>query len=97
MTDESEDTGKQRSTFLAFDSSSSDTTVAVNEIWKDEQGLQEYTVLLVDDLTGNCLNAANRGEAQDITLSVNKSVAGFCRDINALPVKLTSDPVFEGT
>jgi hypothetical protein len=79
-----------------LESSSSDTFAAVNEIWKNEHGLQEYSVLLVDVLTSDCLNTANRGGAQDITLSLNKSVAGFCTDINALPVKLMSDPASAG-
>ena len=97
VTDESEDTGKQRSTFLAFESSSSDTTVAANDMRKDGHGLQEYTVLLLEEPAACVMKAANRGEAHDITLFVNESVAGFCRDINAPPVKLMSDPVFEGT
>ena len=60
MTDESEDTGKQRSTFLAFESSSSDTTVAVNDMRKDGHGLQEYTVLLVEHDVAMVMDTCDR-------------------------------------
>ena len=53
------DTGKQRSTFLAFESCSSDTSVAANATSNSWQGLQEYSVMLVDDAIGCCLKAAN--------------------------------------
>ncbi len=55
------DAGKHRSTFLAFESFSSDTTVAANEIWKGGHGLHEYTVLLVEEPPASvvCLKAEN--------------------------------------
>ncbi len=53
------DTGKQRSTFGAFDNSSSGTTVAAKDIWKGRQGLQAYVVVFIDDLIVMSLNAAN--------------------------------------
>ena len=73
VTDESEDTGKQRSTFLAFESSSSDTTVAVNDMRKDGHGLQEYTVLLLEEPPACIMKAANCGSAQCMLLPVNKT------------------------
>ena len=53
------DARKHRSTFLAVESSSSNTSVAANEIWKGEHGLQEYTVLLIEEPPTCDLKAAN--------------------------------------
>ena len=79
--------GKQRSMFCAFDSSSSDTAVADEDIWKGRHGLHEYTVLLVDDSTDCSLKTANRGSAQLMRLPLNECDSEFCKDINALPLE----------
>ena len=79
--------GKQRSTFRAFDSSSSSTAVAVEEMWKGRHGLHEYTVLLVDDSTDCSLKTANRGSAQLMRLPLNECDSEFCKDIKALPLE----------
>jgi hypothetical protein len=94
----SPDAGKHRSTFCAFESSSSDTTVAVDDMWKGRQGLHEHKVV-VDDSTGCSMKTANRGEAQCKRLPRNESDSEICRDINELPVvlKLKSDTRFDGT
>jgi hypothetical protein len=51
--------GKHRSTFPAFESSSRDTAVAANEMWKGGHGLHEYTALLVEEPPPCVLKAAN--------------------------------------
>ena len=53
------DAGKQRSTSCAFDSFSSDTSVAAKDMWKGRQGLQEYVMVFDDDLPVCSLKAAN--------------------------------------
>jgi hypothetical protein len=80
--------GKQRSTSRELDSSSSDTAVAVGDIWKGRHGLQEYTVLLVDGSTDNSLKTANRGSAHRMKLPVNECDSEVCKSIKALPVEL---------
>jgi hypothetical protein len=79
--------GKQRSTFRVFDSSCSDTAVAVEDIWKGRHGLHEYTMLLVDDSTDCSLKTANRGSAQLMRLPLNECDSEFCNNIKALPVE----------
>jgi hypothetical protein len=84
-------TGKHRSTFLAFESSSSETSFAANEIWKGGHGLHEYTALLVEEPPPCVLKAANRGRAQRMRLPVNETRPRLWRAIKLLPVVLKSE------
>ena len=88
---ECSDTGKHRSTFLAVESSSSETSFAANEIWKGGHGLQEYTALLVEVPPPCVLKAANRGRAQSMRLPVNETGPRLWRAIKLLPVVLKSE------